>query len=144
MQIRKDELENQLRKDELENQKLKDENQMRKDELENQSRKELSERELQTRFQLEAAQKEHDFELHKSNIEHQHALELAKASTVATSPVHHTTATGEVTVALNKYRIDVLTKMVPRFDPNDVDLFFTSFERTLILIIATTGYAKQL
>jgi len=30
-------------------------------------------------------------------------------------------------------RIDVLTKMVPRVDPNDVDLFFTSFERTLIL-----------
>jgi RNase H-like domain found in reverse transcriptase/Reverse transcriptase (RNA-dependent DNA polymerase)/Integrase zinc binding domain/Integrase core domain/SCAN domain len=105
MEIRKDEI--LMRKDEI---------QMRKNELER-----------------EAVQKEREFELHKLQVEHQHALELAKVTSVASAPVHHTAVSSEGTVGANKYRIDVLTKMVPRFDPNDVDLFFTSFERTLLL-----------
>jgi hypothetical protein len=84
-------------------------------------------------LQLEVAQNEREFELHKLQVEHQHALELAKVTSVASSPVHHTPVHSEGTVGSKKYRIDVLTKLVPRFDPNDVDLFFTSFERTLLL-----------
>lgn len=82
--------------------------------------------------ELEAAQREREFELHKIKLEHQNALELAKATSAASSPVHLTAVSSETTGS-NKYRIDILTKMVPRFDPNDVDLFFTSFERTLLL-----------
>ena len=31
----------------------------------------------------------------------------------------------------NQQRIDVLVKLVPRFDPSDVHIFFTSFERAV-------------
>jgi hypothetical protein len=96
----------------------------------------LREAELQMRAEEIKAQ----FELERRKVEHQHELELAKVNSAAPSlanlPVYPTAAvaaSSERGSESNKYRIDVLTKIVSRFDPTDVHLFFTSFERTLKL-----------
>ena len=63
------------------------------------------------------------YEFEKSKSESLRALNNSPASEHGAA-----TRSGE-----SNNRIDVLMKLVPRFDPNDVHLFFTSFERAVEL-----------
>ena len=110
--------------------------QLPKDELELQAR----DKEIQAQLRKDELEwRKSELEIEKQRMEFQHALELAKiqnASSVTHSPVHVSgkdMVTSDTFVGLSKSRIDVITKMMPKFDPTDVDLFFTSFERTLKL-----------
>src|SRR5664279_2095115 len=75
----------------------------------------------------------------KMNVEiRKYELDKAKSASsesVDSIPSEHgaTAAAAAGSHGDSKYRIDVLTKLVPRQDPNDVHLFFTTFERAVEL-----------
>lgn len=90
-----------------------------------------------------------DMELERLKLEKNHILEMAKITHVAdvngsalVRPNVNQTFDVSMDSGLNtsKYRIDLLTKMVPKFDPSDVDLFFISFERALMINKVPTEY----
>ena len=93
---------------ELEKMRIETELQIRKNELELQAQ----ERKHEKGMQLEAAQREGEFELHTIQVEHQNALELAKANSAASSPVHPAAVSSEITAGSKNYRIDILKEMV--------------------------------
>ena len=98
---------------------------------------------------LEMDLRKQEFDLERMKLEQNHVLEMAKiahvADTNASTPfrpnVNQTFGVAtDSGFHASKYRIDLLTKMVPKFDPSDVDLFFISFERALTINKVPTEY----
>ena len=64
----------------------------------------------------------------------QHELELAKLNSANNALASSSAGFGTSgTSSVGNQRLDLLIKLVPRFDPSDVHLFFTSFERAALL-----------
>jgi hypothetical protein len=65
----------------------------------------------------------------------QNELELARLNAVNSSVVPSSADSGThgAVDGIGNQRLDLLIKLVPRFDPADEHLFFTSFERAAVL-----------
>ena len=87
---------------------------------------------------METSQKERLDQIEMRKLEQQHELEMEKlrisSLSLSNSPAGLCDVNSNGAAVANnavKPRIDVFLKLVPRFDPNDVHLFFSSFERAI-------------
>ena len=104
---------------------------------------------MRLHLEQQTALRKQEFDLERLRLEQNHVLEMAKITQVANTntsapfrPNGNQTfgAATDSGFHASKYRIDLLTKMVPKFDPSDVDLFFISFERALMINKVPTEY----
>ena len=79
-------------------------------------------------FELEKLRLETETDLNQRKLDCQHALDMAQAQN---RPTVHSNVNAPVQSTTNQQRIEVLVKHVPRFDPLDIHLFFTSCERAV-------------
>ena len=95
--------------------------------LTNQKISELQKLRLQA--EIENKRLDAEIDLNRRRLDYQHTLDMAQAQNRPTTG--HPSVNASVSNPSSQQRIDVLVKLVPRFDPSDVHLFFTSFERAV-------------
>ena len=92
----------------------------------------LESKKLEIDRQIELTRLQAEIDLNRRRLDYQHTVDMAQAQSRPTGssgfnvPSVHTSSQD-----ISKQRIDVMVKLVPRFDPTDVHLFFTSFERAV-------------
>jgi hypothetical protein len=94
--------------------------------LTNEQMFELEKLRLQAENKRLDAELQAETDLNRRRLDYQHTLDMAQAQNRPTTG--HPSVNASVSNPSSQQRIDVLVKLVSRFDPSDVHLFFTSFE----------------